>query len=149
MNLVKLSVAAFAFVFFVSCGESAPTQNSKNIVPNTASVKSTNAAPNNAAKKNPEVAADVDDLEPTDDLYAQNCMICHQATGKGGKVTIKGKNLNAEDLTTEKMKKHSDEKLFAYISDGVPDEGMPAFKGKLSDDQIKTLVAHVRELQSK
>ena len=76
-------------------------------------------------------------------------MICHKDTGKGGKVTIKGKSLNPADLTSEKMKKLSDEKLFKDISEGVPDEGMPEFKGKLSEEQIRSVVAQVRQLQSK
>ena len=60
-----------------------------------------------------------------------------------------GKNLNAEDLTSEKMKKLPDSKLFEYISEGVPDEGMPAFKGRLSEDQISSAVAYIRKLQAK
>ena len=41
----------------------------------------------------------------------------------------------------------TDEKLIGYVTNGVVDEGMPAFKGKLTDDEIKMAVAHVRRLQ--
>jgi len=76
-------------------------------------------------------------------------MICHKETGKGGKVTVKGKNLNPEDLTNAKMRGKTDEQLAKYITDGVPDEGMPAFIDELTEAQIKLVVGHVRSLQAK
>lgn len=76
-------------------------------------------------------------------------MICHKDTGKGGKVTLKGKNLNAEDLTSAKMAAKTDDQLTKYIIDGVEDEGMPAFKDKLTDEEVTLLVGHIRSLQGK
>ncbi len=41
-------------------------------------------------------------------------------------------------------------KIAAGIEKGIPDEGMPAFKGKLTDQQIKDVVNYIRtELQRK
>ena len=51
------------------------------------------------------------------------------------------------DLTSEKMKARSDEKMVAGISEGAPDDGMPAFEDKLTKDQIKSIVKYVRSLQ--
>ena len=62
-------------------------------------------------------------------------------------MTVDGKSLNPNDLTADKMKTKSDEKLYEYVSDGSPDDGMPAFKGNLTADQIKSVVKHVRKLQ--
>ena len=76
-----------------------------------------------------------------------NCMTCHKETGKGGKVTVEGKNLDPDDLTSERMKSKSDEKLYSYIADGIVDEGMPAFKDTLTAEEIKSVVAHMRTLQ--
>jgi mono/diheme cytochrome c family protein len=83
------------------------------------------------------------------ELYALNCMICHKDTGKGGPVTIDGKKLRPDDLTVKKFRDMTDEKILAYIRDGVVDEGMPAFKDKLSDDEMVAVVKYVRELQTK
>ena len=160
MNLVKLSLAAAAAALTFSCSQATPPPNTTSATNAKTSPTTVAAVPpqnqnrpvgNIDAKKRLQAAAAVDDeIAPEgDDVYATNCMICHKDTGKGGKVTIKGKSLNAEDLTTEKMKKLTDEKLFEYVSDGVPDEGMPSFKGKLSDDQIRTAVARIRGLQAK
>ena len=68
-------------------------------------------------------------------------------SGKGGKVTIEGRSLKAEDLTKEQLRSASDDKLIRFIADGIEDEGMPAFKDKLTGDQIKLIVKHVRTLQ--
>ena len=81
------------------------------------------------------------------DLYTTNCMTCHKDSGKGGKVTVDGKNLEPDDLTTAKMKERPDEKLFKEISEGAPDDGMPAFKDKLTPQEIKMVVTHLRALQ--
>lgn len=81
------------------------------------------------------------------ELYALNCMICHKENGKGGKVTIEGKVLTVEDLTKQKFKDAKDDKLMGYITDGIEDEGMPAFKDKMTAEEIRAVVAHVRNLQ--
>lgn len=83
------------------------------------------------------------------DLYTVNCMTCHKDSGKGGKVTVDGKTMNPDDLTSANMKAKSDEKLYAYVADGIEDEGMPAFKDRLKPDEIKAVVAHMRTLQGK
>ena len=76
-------------------------------------------------------------------------MTCHRDSGKGGKVTIEGKTINPDDITTAKQKAKTDEKIYSYISDGFPDDGMPAFKDKLTDAEIKSIIKHVRTLQAK
>ena len=81
------------------------------------------------------------------DLYTINCMTCHKDSGKGGKVTVDGRTMEPDDITTAKMKAKSDEKLFGYIHDGIEDEGMPAFKDKMTKDEITAVVQHVRSLQ--
>lgn len=82
------------------------------------------------------------------ELFALNCMICHKETGKGGKVTIEGKTINPDDLTAEKFKKMTDDKIIGYVTNGVEDEGMPAFKDKMTPEEIRAVVAHVRNLQA-
>jgi mono/diheme cytochrome c family protein len=82
------------------------------------------------------------------ELFALNCMICHKESGKGGKITIEGKSLDVEDLTKERFVKATDEKLIGYVTNGIEDEGMPAFKDKMTPEEIRSVVAHVRTLQT-
>ena len=78
-----------------------------------------------------------------------NCTPCH---GKDGKADTKmGKTLNAKDLTDAKVQaEFSDAKAAQSIKEGVKENGkttMKAFGGKLTDDEIKALVAYVRTLK--
>ena len=62
-----------------------------------------------------------------------------------------GKMLNAMDLTdSKKQASFTDAQAATAIKDGVKQNGkttMKAFGGKLSDDEIKSLVAYVRTLK--
>src|SRR5205814_6754243 len=78
-----------------------------------------------------------------------NCVQCH---GKNGNADTKmGKTLSAKDLTDPKVQAaFSDAKAAESIKNGVKENGkttMKAFGGKLTDDEIKALVAYVRTLK--
>ena len=136
MNILKLAIVfVAAAIFAIACGGTATTPNIATTTVNTA--KPANVAP----------PAPVDDVAMAKDLYLTNCMTCHKDSGKGGKVTVDGKSIEPDDITTAKMAAKSDEKLTQYIVDGFPDDGMPAFKDKLTADQVKLIVKHMRSLQ--
>lgn len=122
----------------LACSSAATNQPVANASANTANASATSA-------KSP--AAEVAAVNSGKELYAIHCMTCHKDSGKGGKVTVDGKNLDPDDLTTERMKSKSDEKMYSYIADGIVDEGMPAFKEELKPDEIRAVVAHLRTLQ--
>jgi cytochrome c6 len=81
--------------------------------------------------------------------WANNCAQCHGPTGKGD--TKMGKMLSAMDLTDpKKQASFTDARAAAAIKDGIKQNGkttMKAFAGKLSDAEIKALVAYVRTLK--
>ena len=143
MNFLKPALIIAALAIFIFACTNAPNSS----VANSGNSNTNRANTNQGAS--PTANPPVDEIAASEELYKKNCMICHKDTGKGGKVTVDGKELEPEDLTSEKFKKRSDEKLQRNISDGAPDDGMPAFKKKLSDDDIKSLVKYVRVLQTK
>jgi len=74
-------------------------------------------------------------------LYGQKCSICH---GKDGKGTPAWKAKGQPDFTDPKYQGSvSDQQILASIRDGKG-KFMPGFKGKLTDEQISSLVAQVR-----
>jgi mono/diheme cytochrome c family protein len=77
------------------------------------------------------------------------CAQCHGKTGAAD--TKMGKQLNAKDLTDPKVQAaFNDAKATQSIKEGVKENGkttMTAFAGKLTDDEIKALVAYVRTLK--
>ena len=112
-------------------------------------VNSTAGNSENKTVANTQPTAAADELAAGRALYKKDCAACHREDGTGGKITIDGKNINPENLTADKFKNRSDEKLIGYITDGN-DEGMPAFKDKLKPDEIKEVVKFIRgELQKK
>ncbi len=142
MNVLKISITTtIAAIFAVSC-----TQQANQPVANTANAGKTNTI---AAPAPSATAAVKDEMAIAADLYTVHCMTCHKDSGKGGPVTVDGKKLDPEDITTDKMAAKSDDKLKSYIADGFPEDGMPAFKDKLSGAEMISLVKHLRKLQNK
>ena len=82
-------------------------------------------------------------------LWTANCTPCHGASGKGD--TKMGQTLGAADLTdAKKQASFTDAQAMEAIKNGVKQNGktaMKAFAGKLSDDDVKALVAYVRTLK--
>lgn len=78
-------------------------------------------------------------------LFKAKCAACHGADGKGD--TSMGKALKVRDLSSDDVQKQTDEQLTDITANGKAK--MPAYKGKLTDDQIKQLVAYIRTLKKK
>ena len=76
-------------------------------------------------------------------VYKAKCASCHGADGKGE--TSIGKSMKLRSLGAADVQKTSDADLTKIISDGKGK--MPAYKGKLSADEIKALVAYIRTLK--
>lgn len=76
-------------------------------------------------------------------VYKAKCASCHGPDGKGE--TSIGKSMKLRSLASAEVQKTSDADLTKVISDGKGK--MPAYKGKLSADEIKALVAFIRTLK--
>ena len=79
-------------------------------------------------------------------VYHTKCAVCHAADGSGS--SVMGKKLGAKDLRSDEVQKKSDAELNSAITNGVG-KTMPAYKDKLSADDIKGLVSYIRELGKK
>ena len=75
-------------------------------------------------------------------VYKAKCATCHGADGSGQ--TPMGKKMNLRDLRSPDVQKQSDAELTKITTDGK--NKMPAYKGKLSADEIKGLVKFMRDL---
>ena len=73
-------------------------------------------------------------------LYVQNCANCHGADGRAD--TAKGRELDADDLTTAKVQNMSTAKIIRVITNGKGD--MPALGRKLTPAQIRSIAGYVR-----
>ncbi len=75
-------------------------------------------------------------------LYKTNCALCHAADGSGDSPS--GKALHAKELRSEEVQKQSDAALSEAITKGKGK--MPAFGAKIKPDDVRNLVAYLREL---
>ena len=80
--------------------------------------------------------------QKTQDLYKAKCQGCH---GPDGKASAIGKKLGAKDFSDPDVVKLSEADMVKVTTDGK--NKMPAYKGKLTDDQIKDLVKYIREMK--
>jgi mono/diheme cytochrome c family protein len=78
-------------------------------------------------------------------LYKTKCAVCHAADGSGS--TGMGKSMGVKDLRSDDVQKQTDAQLNATITNGMGGGKMPAYKGKLTDDQITELVKFIRSLK--
>lgn len=83
-------------------------------------------------------------------MWAQNCASCHGKDGSGN--TMLGKKLGVKDYHDAKLQAaFSDAEAERAIKEGVKTNGketMKPFGSKLSDADIKALVAHIRSFKN-
>ncbi len=77
------------------------------------------------------------------DNYKTKCAMCHGADGKGA--TPAGKTMGARDLTAGPAAKETDAEWTTITKNGK--NKMPAYQGKLTDQQIGDLVKFMRTLK--
>ena len=75
-------------------------------------------------------------------LFKSKCQVCHGADGKGSPA---GTKLGVRDFHAPEVAKESDAELATIIKDGK--NKMPKYDGKLTDDQIKSLVKYIHTLK--
>ena len=77
-------------------------------------------------------------------IYNRQCVSCHGRDGRGQ--TRKGRQTRARDMTMAEWQDDvSDERLFNSISNGRGK--MPAFRKKLSENDIDALVSLIRRMR--
>jgi cbb3-type cytochrome c oxidase subunit III len=76
-------------------------------------------------------------------IYKQKCVMCHGADGKGFPA------IKSPDFTDPKWQASiTDKEMVDAIKDGKKGTPMPAFAGKLKDDEIQALVTFIRSFNS-
>jgi cytochrome c6 len=78
-------------------------------------------------------------------VYKAKCATCHGADGAGA--TPAGKATKARDFRSDDVKKETDEDWTQIVVKGK--SKMPAYDKRLTDAEIKDVVAYIRTLSSK
>lgn len=96
-----------------------------------------------SAPASPQTSVATDEFAATRLIFNEHCVKCHGDKAAGGRVQVEGREIKVPNLTGEHARKPTDERLAAKISEG--DDEMPAFKDKLTPQQIQDLVRFIRE----
>jgi mono/diheme cytochrome c family protein len=82
---------------------------------------------------------------PPEEIWKARCTVCHGDDGRSR--TKKGRQLKAPNFTSARWQKHTtDDEIVTAITDGIPKHKMPAFKDKLSAEEIASFVPFLRKL---
>jgi mono/diheme cytochrome c family protein len=76
-------------------------------------------------------------------VFKAKCAMCHGADGSAS--TGMGKTMGLKPLSSPEVQNMSDADLTALVTNGKGK--MPAYKGKLSDDEIGAVVKYVKTLK--
>jgi mono/diheme cytochrome c family protein len=83
-----------------------------------------------------------DQFAATRATFKKSCAGCHSEDGSGGLKEVDGKKLKVPNLREGHALNHPDDDFIKQINKGG--DGMPAFKDKLTPEQINDLVRLVR-----
>lgn len=82
---------------------------------------------------------------PVSVVYQANCSPCHGKAGDAN--TPAGKNFKAPSFRSEAVLNQSDASLLAIVMNGKG--RMPAWHDRLSEEQLKELIAFIHTLQNR
>ncbi|HYN83665.1 MAG TPA: cytochrome c [Pyrinomonadaceae bacterium] len=136
MRLLKLAPAALlCAAATLACTQETQT----NTASNAAASSNASATPAPAAR----AAATPDPSAAARGTFSAACQRCHRPDGAGGPAEDdKGKKFRVPSLREGHAVTHTDEQLADKIANG--DDEMPAFKNRLSPEQISELVRFIR-----
>ena len=140
-------VVSLAVLLSAACTVTETTNtnvNRNSSTPVAAAPANANAASTNSNTAGSATTMDAAALFNND--TAPKCASCHQADGKGVPA-MKASMKDLPDFTDAAwQKKATDAEMIEAIKNGH--KPMPAYKDKLTEDQIKALVAYVRKFAS-
>lgn len=136
MRNLKLALAVCAALSFAAACNNAPGPSNQTATANAGAAATQTPAPTLPA-------ATPDEFAQVRGVYSGVCARCHKQDGTGGPAELDdGKTLKVPSLR-EHGRKDSDAHLAKQIREGG--DGMPAFKTRLSEEQITELVRFVRK----
>ena len=150
-KLIVLITAFLSFGLAVACsnGLTANVTNTPNTNAITGITPMPSATTPGSINTTSTTSGQTDDLTAGHDLYVKNCANCHKESGEGGPTVVDGRKMKPDNLTDDRRKKLSDDKYMKTMIDGIEDEGMPSFKDKMSETEMREVVKYIRVVLQK
>lgn len=81
-------------------------------------------------------------------VFLSRCAVCHGPKGDGQGVAAKAMKVKPRNFIKGKYRLGGEfEQLFKTVSQGIPNSPMPAWKGELSSQEIKSVVLYILSLK--
>jgi mono/diheme cytochrome c family protein len=140
MRRLKLGLLfSAATLFAAACATATNTNTSIDNSNRTFTVNSGNSA------ATPAPTAAADDLAAARATFRATCINCHKENGEGGVAELdEGVRIKVPSFKTAHSIQHTDQQFARKIANGDKDVGMPAFKDRLTPEQINALVRFIR-----
>ena len=139
MKFYKSAFILLTAALFIGACTAETNKTNVNVPANAVVVTNTAAQP----------PATPNELAATRIIFLETCVGCHRENGEGGAAEFEGKKIKVPSYQSKGAMDASDDKLYNYIANGEEGE-MPAFKGKLTEEQMRNLVKFIRrEFQKK
>jgi mono/diheme cytochrome c family protein len=119
-------IAATAALFFTSCDRTSTSPNTNN------------------GSSQTTATATPDAFAAARAIFEKDCKECHGANGAGGRVKLEdGTRLRVPSFREGHALRHPDSDFVKQIEKGG--DGMPAFKDKLTPQQITEMISFIRK----
>ncbi|MDR5684043.1 MAG: cytochrome c [Armatimonadota bacterium] len=79
-------------------------------------------------------------------VYRQNCEVCHGPEGAGDGPLAATLRPRPVDFRVHMAMGHPDGQLFLWISNGIPGTAMPAWRGRLTEEERWHVINFIRSL---
>jgi copper transport protein len=79
-------------------------------------------------------------------VYQQSCLACHGVTGRGDGPAGRGMRPPPADLAVHMVSGHTDQELYAWVTDGLSGTQMPGFGDRLTDADRWNVINYIRQL---
>jgi cytochrome c551 len=137
MQLFKFVLISTIAIFALACTDTANNNQTSSL--NTSSTPVAAAATPATTATTPAN----DEFASARTTYNATCVRCHQENGEGGLVEMdEGAKLRVPSFKKGHGLKHTDSEFARQIANGG--DGMPAFKARLTPEQIAQLVRFIR-----
>ena len=138
MRRLKLALLTSAALFAVACATATNTGTTTG-TGNASGANSAAAGPP-APPASPGAAA-----SSARATYDAACVKCHKENGEGGVAELdEGTKITVPSFKEDHSIEHTDADFVRKITNGDKEEGMPAFKDRLTPEQINELVRFIR-----
>ena len=97
-----------------------------------------------AGRASPEVSGH--DTQKGKAVYEERCAVCHGLQGKGDGPEAPFLSPRPASLVSAGTSAKSDRELLNTIAKGKPRTAMPGWEDKLTDDELKNVLAYIRSL---